>query len=162
MEKEYDTTNEKSTESEDTLDSESENCENPTCSSKRRYVTRFYSKEWELQYKWLKQDEETKRPFCIACKQLLVNQKNHLYRHSETKKHIANLKQASENSKIQLSEFLPNRNTNFRKNVAVAEIKIVLRAISKNQSFKSMDGISKFNSLIFPDSNIAKSVSNIF
>lgn len=159
MEEGDDTTNDKTSESEDTLDSESEYSDNPTCSSKRRNVSRYYSKEWELQYNWLKQDEDTKRPFCIACKQLLINQRNHLHRHAETKKHISNLKQASESSNIQLIDFFPNRNTNLRKNVAIAEIKLVLRAISKNHSFKSMDGMSKFNSSIFPDSNIAKAVS---
>lgn len=96
----------------------------------------------------------------VVCKQLLANQINHLVRHTETKKHIANITHASENKILQLSEFLPKQSTDFRKNVAIAEIKLVLRMIIKNKSFKSMDGICKFNSLIFPISNIAKSVSS--
>lgn len=59
-------------------------------SSKRQKIYRNYCKEWEIHYKWIKQDAETKRPICIACKQLLINQKTHLARHAGTKKHIDN------------------------------------------------------------------------
>ncbi|XP_058980251.1 uncharacterized protein LOC101897717 isoform X3 [Musca domestica] len=154
-----DTIIETSSESEKNTESESENDEEPSCSSKKRNISRYYSKEWEMQYRWLKQDGETKRPLCIVCKQLLSNQKNHLRRHAETKKHLSNITKTSENAKIQLTDYLPHRNTDLRKHVAIAEIKLVLRAITKNQSFNSMDGLGKFNSMIFPDSNIAKLVS---
>ncbi|XP_058983863.1 protein FAM200C-like isoform X1 [Musca domestica] len=153
-----DTIIETSSESEKNTESESENDEEPSCSSKKRNISRYYSKEWEMQYRWLKQDGETKRPLCIVCKQLLSNQKNHLRRHAETKKHLSNITKTSENAKIQLTDYLPHRNTDLRKHVAIAEIKLVLRAITKNQSFNSMDGLGKFNSMIFPDSNIAKLV----
>lgn len=71
------------------------------------------------------------------------------------------MKRCTEISKIQLTDFLPKGNTEFRQNVATAEIKLVLRMLDTNQSFKSMDSIAKFNSSIFPDSKIAKSVSKI-
>lgn len=151
---------ETSSESDGALDSEAEELENKksTSAAKRQKICRKYDKEWEVQYKWLQKDSETNRAYCISCKQLLLNQKNHLDRHQKTRKHIANTKQKCENAKIQLKDFLPKRNTQFRQNVAVAEIKLVMRMLKSNHSFKSMENIAKFNANIYPDSQIAKSV----
>lgn len=104
---------------------------------------------------------DTKRPMCVAWKQLLFPQKTHLDRHQKTTKHLDNNKAAAENATIQLKEFLPTRQTNLMKRVAKAEIKMVLRMISHNHSYRSMDSLAEFNSDIFSDSAIAKSVSKI-
>lgn len=117
---------------------------------------RKYSNEWEKEYKWVKLDLETKKPKCVVCNQLLNCQKSHLERHSKTSKHVY------EANTMQLEIFLPTRSTNFRKNVAIAEIKLVLRTINCNQSFYSMDKLAKFNSKIYPDSAVAKSVGIVY
>lgn len=134
----------------------------PTSSSKRLKVCRKYSKYWELVYRWIKQDPKSKRPKCTACDQILVNQKAHIVRHASTKKHISNLKLEAEIKKLQIRDFLPNQICQFRKNVAIAEIKLVMRTISANQSFHSMDKLAKFNSIIYPDSKIAQMVCIVF
>lgn len=126
--------------------------------NKRLSKNRLYHKSWEMQYKWLKQDHQTKRAICNACKQLLVCQKNHLDRHEKTSKHIENFKAASEATTIPITSFLPERTTHIKLRVAIAEIKLVLRMITNNHSFKSMDKLTQFNSSIYPDSQIAKSV----
>lgn len=59
---------------------------------------------------------------------------------------------------MQLLDFFPQPSTSLQQNVAIAEIKLVVRMIIKNQSFKTMDKIAKFHSSIYPDSSIAKSV----
>lgn len=149
---------ESSSEATENSGTESEEISNPKPRNcKRKKISRYYCKQWELQYKWIKKDEETKRPICIACKQLLVNQKTHIIRHGSTKKHIENYKKAIESEKMQLTSFLPQNNSHSV-NVAVAEIKLVLRMIINNQSYRSMDKLAKFNSSIYPDSSIAKLV----
>lgn len=143
----------------DESSSKSPECADPISrSSKRRKLCRTYCKDWEILFKWIKLDEDTQRPVCVACKQILICQKTHLIRHSRTKKHIDNLKKASVTEKIQIDKFLPKKCTELQQKVAIAEIKLVINMISKNQSFKSMDNLAKFHSSIYPDSLIAKSV----
>lgn len=125
---------------------------------KRQKFSRSYCNEWEVQFKWVKLDEETKRPICIVCKQLLINQKTHLARHVETKKHIDHLYKAKDTEHMQIDKFVLKQNLELKHNVAIAEIKLVIRMILKNQSFRSMDNITKLHTSIYPDSSIAKSV----
>ncbi|XP_075151425.1 uncharacterized protein LOC142225522 [Haematobia irritans] len=60
---------------------------------------------------------------------------------------------------MQIVNFLPQPCHAFERNVATAEIKLVIRMIMKNQSFNSMDKLSKFHCSIYLDSAIAKSVT---
>lgn len=76
----------------------------------------------------------------------------------ETKKHIDHLYKAKDTEHMQIDKFVLKQNLELKHNVAIAEIKLVIRMILKNQSFRSMDNIIKLHTSIYPDSSIAKSV----
>ena len=80
-----------------------------------------------------------------------------LQKHVDTEKHKDSIRNAS--SKWELTTHFVKKDTGFQSKVEAAEATLAYHTVVHHSSYKTMDCISKLNSKLFSDSEIAKEVS---